>query len=200
MGVAALSACSASPRAVSASSEAVRSAETARIARGSELVTAQLVSRPVNVDLGGLRVSTWAYGESVPGPLIRAKAGDRLRVAVNNQLPVETSVHWHGIALRNDMDGVPGMTQQAIRPGARSTTSSPCPTRARTSTTRMSECSWTVASTACCWSTTGGRQAGTTQNGPLSSTTGSTGQGAHLTRSWRAWPARPAAWAAWGNR
>jgi len=71
----------------------------------------------VVVDLGGPVVKTWAYGESVPGPLLRARAGDLMRIKVDNALPATTSVHWHGIALRNDMDGVPGMTQAPIGAG-----------------------------------------------------------------------------------
>jgi len=62
-------------------------------------------------------VNTWAYGHSVPGPLLRASAGDLLRIKVDNQLPATTSVHWHGIALHNAMDGVPGMTQAPIGAG-----------------------------------------------------------------------------------
>ena len=63
-------------------------------------------------------VNTWAYDDTAPGPLLRAVAGDVLRVEVDNKLPVTTSVHWHGIALRNDMDGVPGITQDPIAAGA----------------------------------------------------------------------------------
>jgi FtsP/CotA-like multicopper oxidase with cupredoxin domain len=59
-------------------------------------------------------VPTWAYGNALPGPLIRATAGDLLRVEVSNLLDTSTSVHWHGLALRNDMDGVPGLTQDPI--------------------------------------------------------------------------------------
>jgi FtsP/CotA-like multicopper oxidase with cupredoxin domain len=62
-------------------------------------------------------VTTWAYGDSVPGRVLRATVGDVLKVNVRNGLPQDTSVHWHGLALRNDMDGVPGVTQQPIRPG-----------------------------------------------------------------------------------
>jgi hypothetical protein len=46
------------------------------------------------------------YGNAIPAPLIRANVGDELAVTVANRLNHPTSVHWHGIALRNDMDGV----------------------------------------------------------------------------------------------
>ena len=98
-------------------SGAVRSAEESRRRSGQKLVTARLTPRPLTVNLGGQVVQTWAYGDSVPGPLLRAQAGDLLRVDVDNRLPAETSIHWHGIALRNDMDGVPGITQKPIKAG-----------------------------------------------------------------------------------
>ncbi|MEZ5184369.1 MAG: multicopper oxidase family protein [Candidatus Nanopelagicales bacterium] len=82
---------------------------------------ARLRARAVDVDLGGRTVSTWAYGDTVPGIPLRVTAGDRVRVEVANELPVETSVHWHGLAIGNDMDGVPGLTTPAIAPGGRFT-------------------------------------------------------------------------------
>ncbi len=97
--------------------DAVAAAEAARRRGGARLVTARITPRRVTVDLGGPTVNTWAYGDTIPGPLLRATAGDVLRVELDNQLPDATSVHWHGIALRNDMDGVPGMTQDAIPVG-----------------------------------------------------------------------------------
>lgn len=98
-------------------SDAVATAEAARRVKGGRLVRARLTPRPVTLDLGGRTVPTWAYGDTAPGPLLRVTAGDVLRVDVDNQLPAATSVHWHGLALRNDMDGVPGMTQDPIAAG-----------------------------------------------------------------------------------
>lgn len=96
---------------------AVADAEKARRRPGAVTVAAKLTPAPVTLNLGGRVVTTWAYGDTVPGPLLRATAGDVLRVDVDNRLPDQTSVHWHGIALRNDMDGVPGMTQDPIDVG-----------------------------------------------------------------------------------
>jgi multicopper oxidase len=62
------------------------------------------------VDLGGVTVHTWSYGGQLPGPAIRARKGDVIRAVLANRLPDSTTIHWHGIALRNDMDGVPGLT------------------------------------------------------------------------------------------
>jgi FtsP/CotA-like multicopper oxidase with cupredoxin domain len=109
--------CSRSGSVVGPTADAVAAAEAARRVSGRSLVTARLTPRPVTVDLGGHQVDTWAYGDTVPGPLLRARAGDLLLVTVDNQLPTDTSVHWHGVALRNDMDGVPGITQDPIGSG-----------------------------------------------------------------------------------
>ena len=94
----------------------VAAAESARPTTGA-VRTMTLNPRPVNIDLGGRIASTWAYGDTVPGKPLRAMAGDRVQVAVRNDLPESTSVHWHGLAIRNDMDGVPGVTTPAIDSG-----------------------------------------------------------------------------------
>jgi FtsP/CotA-like multicopper oxidase with cupredoxin domain len=54
----------------------------------------------------------------VPGPELRVMAGEVLKVAVSNGLPEDTTVHWHGLALRNDMDGVPDLTQAPVAAGS----------------------------------------------------------------------------------
>ena len=96
-------------------SEAVLAAERARTASGV-VVNRTLTASPTSLDLGGRVVDTWAFGSSLPGSTIRATAGDRLSVTLINSLPAPTSIHWHGLALRNDMDGVPGLTQNAVPP------------------------------------------------------------------------------------
>jgi FtsP/CotA-like multicopper oxidase with cupredoxin domain len=59
----------------------------------------------------------WSYGNRIPGPEIRVRQGERIRVAVENRLPEETTVHWHGVRVPNAMDGVPHLTQKPIAPG-----------------------------------------------------------------------------------
>jgi len=76
-----------------------------------------LRAQPITVDLGGSVVQTWGFGDSVPGIAFRATAGDRVLVDFRNDLPEPTSVHWHGLAIRNDMDGVPGVTTPETPPG-----------------------------------------------------------------------------------
>lgn len=105
---------------IAPTSEVVRRAEQRRRAAGTgRTVRATLTARPGKVDLGGRVVPTWAYDGQAPGHPIRCQAGDHLEVDVVNRLPEPTTVHWHGIRLRNDMDGVPHLTQQAIAPGQR---------------------------------------------------------------------------------
>lgn len=59
----------------------------------------------------------WSYNDRVPGPVIRIPVGERVRFMVKNELSEATTVHWHGIRLPNEMDGVPGLTQPPIAPG-----------------------------------------------------------------------------------
>ncbi|MFF2813661.1 multicopper oxidase family protein [Streptomyces sp. NPDC058000] len=74
-------------------------------------------ARKARIDLGSRTVDTWVYGDRLPGDVIRLTAGDTVSMNFVNSLPQSTTLHWHGLALRNDMDGVPDVTQRAIRPG-----------------------------------------------------------------------------------
>ena len=77
-------------------------------------------ARPAEIEIAaGRRVTAWTFDGHLPGTEIRVREGERLRVTVRNGLPQDTSVHWHGILQRgtNKMDGVPGITQDPIRPG-----------------------------------------------------------------------------------
>jgi FtsP/CotA-like multicopper oxidase with cupredoxin domain len=77
-----------------------------------------LTAAPItwNTGLGGPR-QAYAFNGMIPGPNIHVNQGDKLRIIVQNKMPESTSVHWHGMILPNDMDGVPGLTQDAIPPG-----------------------------------------------------------------------------------
>ncbi|MEU0916150.1 multicopper oxidase family protein [Streptomyces cyaneofuscatus] len=88
-------------------------------ARGSGPVRkVSLTATRTRLDLGGgTTVASWAYGDRLPGREVRVTAGETLDLTLANHLPQPTSMHWHGLALRNDMDGVPGLTQRAIAPG-----------------------------------------------------------------------------------
>ena len=60
----------------------------------------------------------WGYDGTVPGPTLRLKQGEELKVRLINDLRQSTVVHWHGLRLPNAMDGVPHLTQMPIEPGA----------------------------------------------------------------------------------
>ena len=100
---AAMAACG-KPTNVNPATDPIAVAEAARPHTG-RTVTAALTPGPADIDLGGPVARTLAYNNSVPGPLIRANVGDELAISVTNGLDHPSSLHWHGIALRNDMDG-----------------------------------------------------------------------------------------------
>ncbi len=59
----------------------------------------------------------WSYNDQIPGPLIRSKVGTTLVIDFVNRLKEPSSVHWHGLRIENAMDGVPGVTQDPVKPG-----------------------------------------------------------------------------------
>jgi FtsP/CotA-like multicopper oxidase with cupredoxin domain len=65
----------------------------------------------------GPRTEIWGYDGAAPGPQLRLRQGDTLRIAVENRLEQETTVHWHGVRVPNAMDGVPHLTQSPIASG-----------------------------------------------------------------------------------
>jgi len=65
----------------------------------------------------GRTVEAWAYNEQVPGPTLKVRVGDKLQMRVTNNLKESTTVHWHGIDVPNEMDGVPDVTQEQIKVG-----------------------------------------------------------------------------------
>ena len=67
--------------------------------------------------LPGRIVDAWGFNGSVPGPTIQVNEGDRLRLVVENRLPEVFSMHWHGLEIPVDMDGMPGISQDPIKPG-----------------------------------------------------------------------------------
>lgn len=79
-------------------------------------LTAKPVKWPIT---GDTTVTAWTYNGTVPGPLIRMNEGDTVRVILKNELPEATSIHWHGIPVPNNQDGVaePAVTQKPIMPG-----------------------------------------------------------------------------------
>lgn len=101
--------------------ELVTMTERTRIGPDSRLRTVNLTAAPSTLTVGGRQVTTWAFNGQVPGPQIQAEVGDVIRAEVTNDLPQPLTVHWHGVAIRNDMDGVPNQTQLPIPTGGKFT-------------------------------------------------------------------------------
>ncbi len=67
--------------------------------------------------LNGHEMVMFGYNRQYPGPLIRAPKDATLVVRVRNEIELPTTIHWHGVRLDNEFDGVPGVTQEAIQRG-----------------------------------------------------------------------------------
>ncbi|HLI84458.1 MAG TPA: copper oxidase [Bryobacteraceae bacterium] len=79
-----------------------------------------LVAEPVKQTIvPGRTLDLWGFNGSAPGPTIQATEGDRVRIVFENHLPEPTGIHWHGLELPIEMDGVPGLGQKPIAPGGR---------------------------------------------------------------------------------
>ena len=91
--------------------------DAARRKPGAAVVKASVVAAPTTVKIGDRMVSTWAFGDRPGAGGIRAKVGDLVEATFVNKLPSPNTLHWHGIALRNDMDGVHDITQGPVASG-----------------------------------------------------------------------------------
>ncbi|MGE0394115.1 MAG: multicopper oxidase family protein, partial [Vicinamibacterales bacterium] len=96
----------------------LRLREAVDINPAPDIVEINLDAVVAKVDLGnGQSVEAWTYNGGLPGPLIRTKVGDRLIVHFTNHLPAPTTVHWHGLRVPIEMDGVPGISQPPVLKG-----------------------------------------------------------------------------------
>jgi FtsP/CotA-like multicopper oxidase with cupredoxin domain/plastocyanin len=78
----------------------------------------ELEAAPMKWELQpGLVVDGWGYNGQIPGPELRVREGDLVRVHLRNRLPVPTTIHWHGLDVPLAMDGVPGLSQAPVAPG-----------------------------------------------------------------------------------
>lgn len=121
--VAALAACTPTPRAparvsrILSTDPLVSAAEAQRVSTG-KIVSSTLTAGPLSTTRAGTNIATWGYNGSLVAPTLRGTVGDQLTVTVANKLTEGTSIHWHGLAMRNDADGVPGLTQEPVAAGA----------------------------------------------------------------------------------
>ncbi|WP_437487463.1 multicopper oxidase family protein [Sorangium sp. So ce1014] len=83
-----------------------------------DVVEVDLTARVEELEIvPGKRTPAWTYDGGLPGPLIRARVGDRVIVNFRNELSAPTTVHWHGVRLLAEMDGAPGHSQAETPPG-----------------------------------------------------------------------------------
>ncbi len=79
-----------------------------------------LIAEPVKQTIvPGRAFDLWGFNGSAPGPTIQVNEGDRVRIFFENHLPEPTSIHWHGLELPIEMDGVPGIGQKPVMPSER---------------------------------------------------------------------------------
>ncbi|HMD59128.1 MAG TPA: copper resistance system multicopper oxidase, partial [Steroidobacteraceae bacterium] len=77
----------------------------------------ELLISPLAVNVTGRRRLATAVNGSVPGPNLRLQQGETVTIKVINRLAEPTSIHWHGLRLPSDQDGVPGLSFRGIPPG-----------------------------------------------------------------------------------
>jgi len=78
----------------------------------------RLRAEPLKLKIAPFKtIDTWGYNGSCPGPAIQVTQGDRVRVIFENRLPESTSLHWHGLEVPIDQDGVPFISQKPVPPG-----------------------------------------------------------------------------------
>jgi FtsP/CotA-like multicopper oxidase with cupredoxin domain len=77
-------------------------------------LTAEVVETEL---IPGKKMFAWGYNGSVPGPTVEVNEGDRVRFVFHNKLPEATSMHWHGLEVPMEMDGVPFMPHPPVEPG-----------------------------------------------------------------------------------
>ena len=82
------------------------------------IVEVNLIATLAEVEVApGKRVHAWTYNGGLPGPLIKARVGDRVIVRFRNELEAPTTVHWHGVRVPIEMDGVPDVSQPEVKQG-----------------------------------------------------------------------------------
>jgi FtsP/CotA-like multicopper oxidase with cupredoxin domain len=113
------------------------SANTAHVPNATEDYGNQLAKYTVDADgakhftftakqvmwspLKGVRVLAWTLDGTVPGPMIRVTAGNHVRITIVNHFPEATAIHWHGLEVPMDADGVPTLGMKAIQPNTKYT-------------------------------------------------------------------------------
>jgi FtsP/CotA-like multicopper oxidase with cupredoxin domain len=84
---------------------------------GMRIIEARKASQRILPSPAG-ETDVWGYDGQVPGPVLRVKAGEEIALRLVNKLEQPTSLHWHGVRIDNAMEGVAGLTQKPVAPGA----------------------------------------------------------------------------------
>ncbi len=99
-------------------SDGLKLNEPADLNPDPRIVEVNLTAQLADVEIApGKRVHAWTYNGGLPGPLIKTRIGDRLIVHFKNELKEPTTVHWHGVRVPIEMDGVPGVSQEEVKQG-----------------------------------------------------------------------------------
>jgi FtsP/CotA-like multicopper oxidase with cupredoxin domain len=78
----------------------------------------RLTAEPVQRKIAPFKtIDAWGYNETCPGPTIQIQQGDRVRIIFENKLPESTSIHWHGLEVPIEQDGIPYISQKPVAPG-----------------------------------------------------------------------------------
>jgi len=96
--------------------EAILSERTAELTGQTKRFELSVQATPWEL-VPGVTTDAITFNGTVPGPTIRVTEGDTVEVVVRNELDESTSIHWHGLHVPNDQDGVAGVTQPPIAPG-----------------------------------------------------------------------------------
>jgi manganese oxidase len=78
----------------------------------------RLIAEPVQRKIAPFKtIDAWGYNGTCPGPTIQIQQGDRVRVIFENKLPESTTIHWHGLEVPIEQDGIPYISQKPVAPG-----------------------------------------------------------------------------------
>lgn len=91
-----------------------QSSETVELSDGEVF---QLEAKPVVKNIDDNLIRMYSYNGQIPGPMLKVTQGSSIDIDFKNNLDIETTVHWHGIRVQNEFDGVPDFTQEPIMPG-----------------------------------------------------------------------------------
>ncbi|WP_195572327.1 multicopper oxidase family protein [Paenibacillus sp. 1001270B_150601_E10] len=107
-----------SKNASTVSSSNVTKIETVKATPVVDGKTYTIIAKPSLLPVNDkVTLPVWTFNQSVPGPEIRVKVGDTVRIKLQNELEEPVSIHWHGYPVPNEMDGIPGVTQDAVVAG-----------------------------------------------------------------------------------